>query len=90
MPFVPRPHSGQSHVVGGQDMAPFLSKEADLFPEGLSLLGLCVHNLLKPWNLLVCNSPLILELSSLKAYKQILCLLEGSDPIWQIYKQISV
>lgn len=73
MPFVPGPNRGQSHVVGGQDMAPFLSKEAYLFLEGLSLLGLRVHNLLKPWNLLVCNSPLILELSSLKAYKQILC-----------------
>lgn len=71
MPFVPGQNRGQSHVVGGQDMAPFLSKEAYLFPEGLSLLGLCIHNFLKPWNLLVCNSPLILELSSLKGYKQI-------------------
>lgn len=58
-------------VVGGQDVAPFMGEEANLSAEGLGLLSLCLHKFLKPLNvLLVRTSLVILELSPLHAHKQ--------------------
>lgn len=58
-------------VAGGQDVAPFMGEKANLCAEGLGLLSLRSHELLKPLNvLLVRTSPVILELSPLHAHKQ--------------------
>lgn len=58
-------------MAGGQDVASFTGEEANLSPEGLSLLSLCLHKLLKPLNvLLVHTSLVILEMSPLDTHKQ--------------------
>lgn len=67
-----RGERGQRSVVGGQDVAPFTGEEANLSAEGLGLLRLCFHQLLKPRNLLLVHaSPVILERSALNTHKQI-------------------
>lgn len=67
-----RGERGQRGVVGGQDVAPFTGEEANLSAEGLGLLRLCFHQLLKPRNLLLVHaSPVILERSALNTHKQI-------------------
>lgn len=59
-------------MIGGEDVAPFLVQEADLFLEDLSLLALRSHKLLKLLDFLVSNPPLILKLSTLNTDQQTL------------------
>lgn len=67
-----RGERGQRGIAGGPDVASFTGQEANLSPEGLSLLWLCFHQLLEPPNLLLVHtSPVILELSALDTHKQI-------------------
>lgn len=55
----------QSGLIRGQHVTPFARQEVDLSPEGFSLLRLFYHQVLEILDsLLVCASPVVLELLS--------------------------
>lgn len=63
---------GQRSMAGGQDVASFTGQDINLPPEGLSLLRLYLHQLLKPLNLLLVHTAsVILEMSALDTHKHV-------------------
>lgn len=59
-------------MAGGQDVASFTGQDINLPPEGLSLLRLYLHQLLKPLDLLLVHTaPVILEMSALVTHKHV-------------------